>query len=89
MEAFACGIVPVISDSKLSATSQFALTPNCKFKAGNYKDLAKKIEYWYEHEDEKKDYEKKYIESAKGYSLEECSDQLVDLFERYARGEYV
>ena len=87
MEAFACGIVPVISDSKLSATSQFALTPNSKFKAGNYKDLAKKIDYWVEHEEEKKEYEKKYADFARGFYLEKCNRELIDLFEGVVNGK--
>ena len=87
MEAFACGIVPVISDSPLSATSQFALTPNSVFKAGNYHDLAKQIDYWYEHEAEKKEYEKKYAEFAKGYYLEKCNKELISIFEDYVNGK--
>lgn len=72
MEAFACGLVPVISDSKLSATSQFALSENNIFKARDYKDLASKIDYWIEHEEEKKLLSKKYIEYAKTYSYDKC-----------------
>jgi len=87
MEGFACGTVPVISDSRYSATSQFALTEHSVFKAGSYKDLAKKIDYWYEHPDEKKYYEKKYAESAKDYDLEKCNNKLIQLFEDYYHGK--
>lgn len=80
MEAFACGMVPVISDSKLSATSQFALTDNNKFKAGDYKDLAKKIDYWIEHEEEKKELSKKYISYAKQFHYEICTKEMEKLF---------
>ncbi len=87
MEAFACGTVPVISDSPQSATSQFALTKESIFKAGNYRDLAKKIDYWYEHEEERNEYKRKYAESAKGYELEKCLNELIALFEDYMNGK--
>jgi len=70
VEAFTCGVVPVISDSKLSASSNFALCDESLFKHGNYKDLATKIDYWFEHEKERLEYSKKYIELSKEYALE-------------------
>ena len=51
MEAFSCGLVPIISDSKQSATAQFALDRNNLFKAGNPSSLAEKIDYWLEDEE--------------------------------------
>jgi len=87
MEGFACGTVPIISDSPLSATSQFALSEHSVFKHGNYKDLAKQIDYWYEHPEEKKKFERKYAESAKDYNLEKCNKQLIQLFEDYYNGK--
>lgn len=80
MEAFACGLVPVISDSKLSATSQFALTENNKFKAGNYKDLAKKIDYWIEHQKEKEELSSRYAKYAQDFHSEKCVKKMNDLF---------
>lgn len=87
MEGFACGTVPVISDSRLSATSQFALTEHSVFKAGNPKSLAKQIDYWYEHPEERKEYERKYAESAKDYDIEKCNNKLIQLFEDYYSGK--
>lgn len=46
MEAFACGLVPVISDSPLSATSQFALEPRNQFRAGDPSSLVERIDGW-------------------------------------------
>jgi len=46
IEAFACGLVPIISDSKQSAAAQFALGPQNLFKAGSPESLAEKIDYW-------------------------------------------
>jgi 1,2-diacylglycerol 3-alpha-glucosyltransferase len=48
LEAFACGLVPVISDSKRSATSQFALEPRNLFRAGDPSSLAARIDEWIE-----------------------------------------
>lgn len=46
MEAFACGVVPVISDSRRSATGQFALGPRSLFRHGDPASLAERIDAW-------------------------------------------
>ncbi|WP_432987414.1 glycosyltransferase [Dactylosporangium sp. CA-233914] len=46
MEAFSCGLVPIISDSRHSATGQFALTPANLFHAGDPASLAERIDAW-------------------------------------------
>ncbi|WP_162140115.1 glycosyltransferase [Haploplasma axanthum] len=46
LEAIAAGVVPIISDSKKSASNQFSLTANNLFKNRNSKDLTEKIEFW-------------------------------------------
>ena len=51
-EAIGCGLPCLISDSKYSAASQFALNENFLFKSDDADDLAKKLDYWYEHLDE-------------------------------------
>lgn len=53
MEALACGLVPVIADSPLSATPQFALDDRSLFPAGDAQALADRIDYWIEHPEEK------------------------------------
>lgn len=79
VEAFSCGAVPVISNSKLSATSQFALCDESIYKKGDYKDLAKKIDYWFENKDKLASYSLKYQELSKEYAL----DIQVDKFEKF------
>ena len=79
VEAFACGVVPVISNSKLSATHTFSLCPESLFRHGKYKDLMKKIEYWYENKEKRAEYSIKYEESAKEYAL----GKQVTLFEEF------
>src|SRR4029450_3838703 len=46
MEAFSCGLVPVISDSRRSATGQFALGPRNLFRSGDPSSLADRIDGW-------------------------------------------
>jgi len=51
-EAIGCGLPCLISDSKYSAASQFALDDRFLFQSDNANDLAIKIDYWYEHRNE-------------------------------------
>lgn len=80
MEAFTCGLVPVISDSKVCATKQFALTDNNLFKKGNYKSLRERIEWFYEHPREKQELSEKYVAYAKQFAIDACVDKLIDVF---------
>lgn len=81
IEAFACGIVPIIANSKRSATPQFALDDRSLFEAGNSDDLAKKIDYWIEHNDERKEMEYKYAEHAENYRIEKSMKKIEGMFE--------
>lgn len=80
MEAFASGLVPVIANSPRSATPQFALDERSLFKAGDSSDLAAKIDWWFEHEEERKKMEYLYAEEAKDYALDKCVDKMLDMF---------
>lgn len=86
MEAISCGIVPVLSNSKNAALYQFALTDENLFKAGDAKDLARKIDYWIEHPKEKKELSKKYVEFMNQFKIEKCIDQMEEMF-KYAFSE--
>ncbi|HEY8443602.1 MAG TPA: glycosyltransferase [Clostridia bacterium] len=83
MEAFATGLVPVIGDSKKSATHYFALDDRSKFKDGDYKDLCRKIEYWIEHPQELKEMSARYAQHAKNYTLEKSVDQIEMVYEKF------
>lgn len=87
MEAFARGLVPVIADSPKSATPQFALTPNCLFRPGDAKNLAKHIDYFIEHENLRKNLEKKYAASASEYRLEKSVIMAEEMFEAAIKGK--
>ncbi len=69
IEAFATGLVPIIANSKLSATPQFALDHRSLFKPGDSQHLAAKIDYWIEHPDKREEMEQKYAQHADKYRL--------------------
>ena len=51
-EAIGCGLPCLISNSKYSAASQFALDDRFLFKSEDADDFAKQIDYWYENREE-------------------------------------
>lgn len=81
IEAFACGAVPLISDSKLSATNSFSLSPKCIFKHGSWRSLKKGLEYFIEHEEERKSLSLPYQEMAKNLTLDKMVNKMVEMFE--------
>lgn len=80
IEAFSCGLVPVISDSRRSATKQFALVPENVFAAGNPNSLAQRIDFWLDHPGEKAELSRQYIEFGKTYAIENCVNQMERMF---------
>jgi 1,2-diacylglycerol 3-alpha-glucosyltransferase len=82
MEAFACGLVPVISDSRRSATGQFALEPRNLFRAGDPSSLAERIDGWIDDPAALDAASETYARSAERYAV----DRSVKAIERvYAR----
>ncbi len=51
-EAIGCGLPCLISNSKYSAASQFALDDRFLFKSEDADDFARQIDYWYENREE-------------------------------------
>ncbi|MDR1024854.1 MAG: glycosyltransferase [Treponema sp.] len=86
LEAISCGKVPIISDSKKSAASQFALDGRSLFKKGNYRDLCTKIEYWIEHPAEKKQMEAEYAGLGRKYSIDHSIDKIEKMFDDTIKG---
>lgn len=78
-EAIVCGLVPVICNSKMSATKAFALDGNNLFEEGNRKDLTNKIEFWYEHPDLKTVYKEKYFAFGQTFNQRECMRRMEDM----------
>lgn len=69
LEAMGCGLVPLISSSPLSATSQFALDCRSLFAPRKPRLLAQKIDYWIEHPEKRMEMEKRYAASTQQYSI--------------------
>lgn len=82
LEAIACGVVPIISNAKASATSSFALHPESIFKHGSWRDLMRKIDWFIEHEDVRKQQAAEYEALGKEYAL----DRMVDKMEAFLAG---
>ena len=80
IEALTCAKVPVICNSKRSATRFFALDERSLFKPNDPKDLAKKIDYWFEHPEEKQEMSLKYEEYAKQFRIENSINKMIDMF---------
>ena len=81
IEAFSCGNVPIIANSKNSATPQFALHENSLFLPGDSQDLANKIDFWIENPKLRDEMEHKYAESAEKYRIEKSIKQIEGMFE--------
>lgn len=82
LEACACGCVPVVSDSQKSATSQFVMHEKSLFKHKSYKDLADKIDWWIEHQDELEKQREIVANHAQKYKLDNSIDKYIKMFEK-------
>jgi len=80
LEAISCGLVPIIANSPKCATKSFAIDERSLFKVNDSTDLARKIDYFIEHPEEKAEYSKKYLEESVNYDQEECMRQMEQMF---------
>lgn len=85
IEAFTCGLVPVISDSPMSATNQFALHEDNLFKAGDYLSLRDKIDYWIINDELKEKRSAEYVEYSKQFEIDNCVLQLEEVFSKVVK----
>ncbi|MDO4565497.1 MAG: glycosyltransferase [Clostridia bacterium] len=76
LEAISCGLVPVISNSKRSATRFFALDSRNHFKCNDSRNLAAKIDYWISHPEEKAKCSESYLGYAKRFDFDLCMDRM-------------
>jgi len=79
LEAIACGKLVIVSSSKLSATKEFAANEKCVFKKRNPKDLARVIDYFIEHEEERKLCEEEYLKNSTIYNQDACMQQMENM----------
>lgn len=80
MEAIQIGLVPIIAKGKYTATSQFALSDKSIYEQRKPKDLASKIDYWFDHDEERKAEAKKYIGIGEKYNIDYSIEQLRKMF---------
>ena len=76
LESIACGKMTIVSDSKNSATKEFAIDGTCIFKRRDAKDLARVMDFWIGHPDERRAYEAKYLASSAATREEVCMRQM-------------
>lgn len=76
LEAIALGKPTLVSNSKKSATRFFAVDPYAVFKHNRPKDLAVKIDYYYNHQDKLKELGDKYYANNSVYSLDFVMDKM-------------
>jgi len=81
IEAIACGKVPIIADSKISATRQFAIDERSLFKRGKYLELRDKLDYWIEHPAELERMGKEYAKLGENYNIKYSVPKLEKMFE--------
>lgn len=80
LEAIACGNVPIISNSKESATTQFAINDESLFEHGNSSDLARKIDYYLDNPKYLEDMRNKYAEFANSFRIENSIKLMEKMF---------
>ncbi|MBO7525962.1 MAG: glycosyltransferase [Clostridia bacterium] len=80
LEAIRTGVVPVIAETRYSATSQFALSEMSKFKAKDPKDLAKKIDYWLSDPVRRAAEAEKYKGFTEKYDIEKSIDGIIEMY---------
>jgi 1,2-diacylglycerol 3-alpha-glucosyltransferase len=85
LEAIGCGLPCLIGDSSYSAAPQFALDDRFMFHRDDEDDLAKRIDYWYEHRDELRASRAKVLEMAEQYRFERCLDLMEDIYWEFER----
>lgn len=79
IEAICCGCCLLVSNSKKSSSRFFAIDDRNLFKHNNYKDLAKKIDYWVEHPKEREECGKKYALLKKQFTYEYCMSSMEEM----------
>lgn len=80
LEAMACGLPCIFSDSKASATKYYAKDDRPLFKCNDAENLAGKIDYLYEHPEERKELADYYLEYSKKFEMEKAMEKMEQMF---------
>ena len=79
-EAIMQGVVPVIAEGKLTATSQFALDERSLFPESDAQVLAERIDWWIEHPEEHAKMGQRYAESIKKYDAKKANSKMIEMY---------
>lgn len=82
IESIREGAVPVIADGPLTATSKFALDDRSKYRVHDARDLARKIDYWIEHEDERIAMGPVYARSMGNFDIHKSIEELICMYQK-------
>ena len=81
MEAIQTGLVPVIAEGRIAATSQFALSNESLFPAGDAKALAERIDMWLSDEERRKKEASRYAGLGLQYDINKSIALLRQMYE--------
>jgi len=82
LEAMACGLPCLVARAPLSATSQFALSEDFLFEAGDGEALTRRIDRWIEDPEGLARAREAYREAAQRYRVEASAEKLVEVYRR-------
>lgn len=81
-EALQQAVVPVIATARYSGTATYALDERSTYPAGDAKALAERIDYWFDHPQERWETGFQYAESMKQYDIAKCTQALIRMFQQ-------
>jgi glycosyltransferase involved in cell wall biosynthesis len=85
-EALQQAVVPVIATARYSGTAAYALDERSKFPSKNAKLLAERIDYWFDHPQERWEMGFKYAESMNNYDINTVvAKRLIEMYEAAIR----
>lgn len=76
LEAISCGLVPVIANSPRSATRNFALEEKNLFDYNDPDSLARRIDWWLDHPEERKRSAELYAGMTAVFDFDNCMDRM-------------
>ena len=81
-EALQQAVVPVIATARYSGTATYALDERSTYPAGDAKALAERIDYWFDHPQERWETGFLYASSMKQYEIADCAQALIEMFQK-------
>ncbi len=88
VEAITCGLVPIISDSKMSAAKHFALDEHNLCRANDIKALARAIDFMIENPAFRAKQREEYIRYAERFQIDKCIDKMEEMFADAVAGRH-